>query len=387
MNEANVASNNQTAAAAAAFEPHMLELDSTKLSNLDIFGKKKFPREYNLIQRKIIFSTKLDYSSNKSNNRISNSTINKNNYLNTQDNLVLKLEREKKYLSNYKFFRDFLSSNFESTEIKTELFETKSLLENSKKLREEIEKYLNQSSLKEDQDFFLQKDKQEDIVGKNINNTNKSFRGDSNLNNINNNNNNKLSSLLQNFKLLKMKDKYDNSKQEDFFRFYSELDYPIDIYSMISNDNAMQNKFLYFHKKLTKSYYQEQFFSEYASEYNKPLKSKNSISPEIRMRIPVEYIDHFFKSRGNETFASLDAFMVKYDREHNVSLREKDLLENIYGILSKCDSSNFLSFLYSKNEEFRYIYDAFAHSNSSKSLEGLDLSGISNDSEIKVESK
>jgi len=376
------------------FEPHLYELDSTKMSNIEIFGKKKFTREYNIIQRKIIFSTKFDVPNNS---KLSNDNDSK-------------AEIEKKFYSNYKFFRDFLSSNFESNEIKTELSDIKNLLENSKKIREDIEKFVAQNS-KDDTDFFVDKSKKEEnsvshnnALNSNLNtpsnnNINKSFRTkdqaninffNSNLlnnnNENNNNNNNNINDILQNFKLLKIKENQEESKQEDFFRFYSELDNPVDANAILLNDNFAQNKFFSFHKKLSKFYHNEQFFIEFASEYNKPPKGNNSISPEIRMRMPVDNIDSIFKVRGKDTFANLDAFMLKYDREHKANLREKDLLENIYGILSKCDSSNFLSFLYSKNEDFKYIYDNFAKSNGNKTLEALELSVISNESEMKGES-
>jgi len=357
------------------FEPHLYELDQSKLSNLEILGKKKFHREYNVIQRKIIFCTKFDKSYNLSYSKKS-----------SEDSYF---DLEKNYYSNYKFFRDFLSSNFESKEIKNELFNIKSILDNSKKLREEIEKFINKNS-NEDVDFFLEKGaKEENIIKKTKfnNNVDTNFNQSNNLLKSSNKNEiNKQNKILQNFKLFKIKDDQGDTHQEDFFRFYSELDNPVDTNAIIQNDNISNNKFLNFHKKLLKFYYTEQFFTEFASEYNKNSKGTQSIAPEIRMRMPVEFIDNIFKPRGKDAYANLDAFMVKYDREHKASLREKDLLENIYGILSKCDNSNFLSFLYSKNDDFKYIYDNFAKSNTNKSLEVLELSGISNESEMKGES-
>ncbi len=201
---------------------------------------------------------------------------------------------------------------------------------------------------------------------------------------INNNNNNTI--LFDDFNLLKKKEIEENKKEETF-RFYSELDNPSDVYNILISDNNLQNKFTNFKKKLENAYHTEEFFSEYALEYNKPKKSNTSIPKDIRVKMPIEYVDSFFKSRGKDTFTNLDSFMVKYDREHKASIREKDLFENIYGILSKCDNSNFLSFLYSKNEDFKYIYDSFAKKNTKKTLEGLDLSNISNDSNMKIESK
>ncbi len=375
------------------FEPHLYELDQTKLSNIEIFGKKKFNREYDIIQRKIIFSTNFDIQNNT-----------KNSFINEP-----KPEIEKKYYSNYKFFRDYLYSNFECNEIKSELNEIKFLLENTKKIREDIDKYLSLNS-KDDSDFFVDKSKKDEnnlnnentslnsnlnkLSNTNINKTIKTKENSNNnffnlnlmINNNENNNNNNLIDILQNFKLLKIKENHEETKQEDFFRFYSELDNKVDSNAILLNDNIAQNKFFSFHKKLSKFYHTERFFVEFASEYNKPPKGNNSIAPEIRMRMPVDYIDSIFKVKGKDTFANLDAFMVKYDREHKANSREKDLLENIYGILSKCDSSNFLSFLYSKNQDFKYIYDDFAKSNINKTFDALELSGISNDSEIKGES-
>lgn len=335
----------------AIFEPHMLELDSNKLTNLDlILGKKKFQREYEIIERKIILSTKFNHNNNNTSEK---------NKINSP------AETEKKYYSDYKFFRNYLTSNFNFDEINADLSEVQILLESSKKMREDIEKYFSKKA-KNETDFFKSKDKDSFMQEKH-----KTVR-------IDNNN-------VEDFNLLKKKE-IDQNVKEETFRFYSELDNPSDVYSILISDNNLHNKFISFNKKLEKAYHMEEFFSEYALEYNKPEKSNTSIPKDIRVKIPIECVDSFFKSRGKETFSSLDSFMVKYDREHKNSLREKDLFENIYGILSKCDNSNFLSFLYSKNEDFKYIYDSFAKKNTRKTFEGLDLSNISNDSNMKGES-
>ena len=46
-------------------------------------------------------------------------------------------------------------------------------------------------------------------------------------------------------------------------------------------------------------------------------------------------------------------------KTQKITNKDRDLYENIYGILSKSNYINFMSFLYSKNELFKYIFDEF----------------------------
>jgi len=121
---------------------------------------------------------------------------------------------------------------------------------------------------------------------------------------------------------------------------------------------------LHYKKKLYKSHYKEEFLSNYTNQHVKGKSNNNSVnesfklSPEIKEKFPVEYLDMTFRSRDSDIFCGLTTFMSMYNTK-KLSNNERDLYENIYGILSKSNYVNFMSFLYSKNELFKYIFDEF----------------------------
>ena len=79
------------------------------------------------------------------------------------------------------------------------------------------------------------------------------------------------------------------------------------------------------------------------------------------MKLPVEYVDSIFRSRDNESFLQIDTFMSKYGKKPQITnFKEKNLYENIYSLFSDQTSTYFLSYLYSKNHLFKYIYDEFS---------------------------
>jgi hypothetical protein len=314
-------------------DAHLYEIDKEKLKTIyDVPKKRKF--QYEIVERKIIFA---------------------NDNKGLQSSIHSKEEIEKNYFSNYKFFREYLTTGFESEETKTEISEIKNLIENSKTIRENLMKHLNLG--KETTD---------------VSSNNYESRGSRKSSGIL-----QKSKFLNNFakmcKLLTIKNKETQPENSSVFKLYSELDNPSDIYSFSVNENFLSNKFLNFKKKLTQSYYKEEFFTNFAKNYHpsssgdinlkSSISSKNlteNLSPEIRVKIPVDYIDSIFRPRESEAFFNIDSFMSNYGTSHKAHLNEKDLYENVYGILSKCNHANFLSFLYSKNDLFKFIYDEFA---------------------------
>ena len=100
-------------------DTHKYEIDSEKLKKVYNFNSK-LDLQYEIINQKLIFSKE-------------------------KQNLgaLNKSEIENHYYSNYKFFREYLSTGFQGEEIKEEIHEIKKLIEYSKKLKESSEKYLN----------------------------------------------------------------------------------------------------------------------------------------------------------------------------------------------------------------------------------------------------
>ena len=78
------------------------------------------------------------------------------------------------------------------------------------------------------------------------------------------------------------------------------------------------------------------------------------------MKLPVDYIDSIFRSRDTESFMKIDTFMSKFSKKPQITnFKEKNLHESIYSLFSDQSSTYFLSYLYSKNVLFKYIYDEF----------------------------
>ena len=95
-------------------DAHLYEIDKEKLRKIyNITEKKK--KEYKVYERKII-------------------------YANTERSMIInKNEMQRSYFSNYKFFRDYLLSGYESDDIKIELSEIRNIIKASKNLRENIQ--------------------------------------------------------------------------------------------------------------------------------------------------------------------------------------------------------------------------------------------------------
>ena len=68
-------------------------------------------------------------------------------------------------------------------------------------------------------------------------------------------------------KLLQLKSDDNKAESTSVFKLYSELNNPSDIYSFSINENFLNNKLLNFKKNMTKSYYQEEFFCNFAKKF------------------------------------------------------------------------------------------------------------------------
>ena len=296
-------------------DTHKYEIDSEKLKKVYNFNSK-LDLQYEIINQKLIFSKE-------------------------KQNLgaLNKSEIENHYYSNYKFFREYLSTGFQGEEIKEEIHEIKKLIEYSKKLKESSEKYLN-------------KDKESNSPSRASTGKQSYFKN-----------------FIDICKLFAVKKEKENTiKKSQEFTLFTELKIPSDVFSLSTNENFLNHKLLNYKKKIHKSYYKEEFLSNYSNQHkvnknntlisNSGLAESFKLSPEIKEKFPIEYIDSMFKNRESELFCNLDSFMSLY-KTQKITNKDRDLYENIYGILSKSNYINFMSFLYSKNELFKYIFDEF----------------------------
>ena len=96
---------------------------------------------------------------------------------------------------------------------------------------------------------------------------------------------------------------------------------------------------------------------------NKIKDSLIKITPDnlklnIKDKFFSEFIDGLYDNRDNAYYFYIDSFFSKYNiTPYKVKNEEKDLYKQIYSILSKNNYLNFLSFLYTKNDLFKLIYD------------------------------
>lgn len=314
-------------------DAHLYEIDKEKLKNVYNFTQKK-KKVYKVYERKII-------------------------YANGESNVIVsKSEMEKSYFGDYKFFRDYLLSGYESDDIQIELNEIKSVLNLSKNLREKVQ---NKFKIVLDDDSHG--DSADEKKSGNIVHTKKSspsLKFGKNRKSKNNYPDN----FVKMCRLFTIKSSEEKVYNKPIFKLYSELNTPTDAFSQTMSENQINSNFVYYKKKLTKSYYLEEFLYEFAKNYYASTNDNipTTIDPlpkEIRQKFPIESIDSTFRARGSEAFSKIDSFMSKYGISQKSHLYERDLYENIYDILSKCNYANFLSFLYSKNDLFKYLYNEF----------------------------
>jgi hypothetical protein len=264
-------------------DAHMYEIDKTKLK--DIYKNERIKKKYNIVEKKLIYRVENDNSN------------------------------EKKYFSNFRYFREYLSNGFDSHDITDEIKDIKELLKYSKSLRENLGKYYELEN--EDKKTYFSK-------------------------------------FIKMCKLLTLKDEKAEERNTTGFKIYSELEKPSDIYSFTLNENALNNHLINTKRLLTEGYNNEIQLHNFAKNY----KSSSGVL-EVKKSLQNEYINSIFRSRDDEAFCNIDSFMSTYGISQRVNLHEKDLYENIYTILSRCKYMNFLSFLYSKNDIFKFVYDDF----------------------------
>ena len=322
-------------------DAHLYEIDKEKLRKIyNITEKKK--KEYKVYERKII-------------------------YANTERSMIInKNEMERSYFSNYKFFRDYLLSGYESDDIKIELSEIRNIIKASKNLRENIQSQYKLGII--DETNLENEDKSaDDKKSGNKSDVEKRKATQAKIKFCAGKKQQK-AGVIENFakmcRLFTIKPAEEKRDMKPVFKLFSELNTPTDAFSQTMNENHLNNKFHYYKKKLTKSYYLEEFMFEFAKNYYPSTKENQGtiiepIHKEIRQKFPIESLESTFRQRGNDAFHPIETFMTKYGISQKSHLYERDLYENIYDILSKCNYANFLSFLYSKNDLFKYLYNEF----------------------------
>ena len=185
--------------------------------------------------------------------------------------------------------------------------------------------------------------------------------------------------FLKKCSLLKKKEKSNEEiEKKSKFQIYSDLEKESDEYNAaFINLNKLNLQYYEQKQKILKVFNREY---ELVNFINKVKDGLIKITPDtlnikVKDKFSSEIIDGLFDGRDLDYYYPIDSFFNKYKMTFfKVKDEERDLYEHIYSILSKNNYMNFLSFLYSKNSLFKFIYNKFADKNTTK--ENLTLEGM-----------
>ena len=310
---------------------------------------------YNIVEKKTIFYKKIENSDE------------------------IEIDSTKEYYSNYKSFREYLSTGKNYNYTINELQKVKSLLTFSKQLRTEISNKFNIPLPNDDNDksIRLPSEKTEEDLTNFFNLSNLNFnsnpKGQKRVSAIFNrvkqaNNKNFIEKCI----LLKEKKKdFEDKENKYMFRLFSKFEKDSDIYNFPKFNGFNNNIFYNQNRKLSKLYYLENKFINIADLKNRNLpsliQSKLNIDGLSKTKISkFPYIQAFFYGRDIDYFKEMDNFVgiYRYNSLQNKN-NEKELFNSLYDVLTRCNSdcSNFMRYLYSKSNMFKYIYDIFTIEN------------------------
>lgn len=305
------------------------EIDKKKLKHFYCMkDRKKNP--YTIIQKKILFS--------------------KENCINSKD--------KRKQYSDYLTFRYLTTSGYEKEEMKNEIASGLTMLKYSQSLRKELMTTLNIQKL---------------LISLNTSsepNTIQQSNTNSNIKLIQS----KLKKAINTVKitdevfkkchLLKYKSQQDNiDLYKTEFKLYCHLEQQC-FESSMTQISKLNLHFFNQKEKILRAYNREKVLLDYIKQCNDEDKVKitvDNMNQEIKDQFSMEIIYSIYHPRENGFYYKYDSFMEYYTiTPAKVKNNERDLYDHIYSILFKCNYSNFLSFLYSKNNLFKFIYNEFS---------------------------
>ena len=272
-----------------------------------------------------------------------------------KDTVHKKLDKNKKF-SNYTIFRDLMQKELDIEDIKSDIEQVKLLLNKSENTRYKFYSY-----------FRL--DRADHIKSKD--NTNKFInirtKQGQNINSIKNNEALPYNDFLRKCIMLRRKrEDEDNKEKQKSFTIYSDFDVKstkFDAINFLVNKNKLSEKYYQQKQKLIKCYNREERFVN----FNKLIKQSviqeapDSLKENTKDKYSSNYFDSIYDKREETFYKKIDNFFAKYEiTNYKLKNEESDFYGKIYGILCKNNYLKFLSFLYSKNDIFKYIYDQFS---------------------------
>ena len=336
-------------------EAQKYEIDKKKI--VDFYGLKlKKERVYNVIKKDIAFEKESGFKT---------------------------IDTNKRY-SHYLVFRELLQKEFGIEDIKSDLEQVKLLINVSENTRNEFYRFFqfdkldyilnhdshnqSQTGTKLDGAYTVRNTKSEE-------NTRDKIKSDKFLD---------INDFIRKCKMLTRK--RDLKKDDDIlkkFKLFSELNLSSNKFeamdSYYSNKNKLNNKY-YLEKELLKKCFnrEERFIN-----YNQLIKdsSKNDVPDSLNFKTKdkysSEYLDYIFDKREEKIYEQIDHFFSKYNiTNFRLKNEEAEFFGKIYGILCKNNYMKFLSFLYSKNDIFKFIYDEFSDKDATISNFSLENSKI-----------
>ena len=289
------------------------------------------------------------------------------------------IDKNKKY-SNYSTFRELLQKEIDIEDIKSDIEETKLLMNLSENTRYKFYSY-----------FRL--DRADFIKTNETNNKFINIRKSPEKKNSVNNEVIPMNDFLRKCIMLRRKrEEDDNQEKPKIFTIFSDLNIQstkFDAMNFLVNKNKLSEKYYQQKQKLIRCYNREDQFIN----YNKLIKQSviqetpDSINKNTKDKYSSKYFDYIYDKREESHYEKIDKFFSKYEiTNYKLKNEESDFYGKIYGILCKNNYLKFLSYLYSKNEIFKFIYDLFSDKDATNVDYSLDES-TSEDDKFKLGGK
>ena len=266
----------------------------------------------------------------------------------------IKIEHSKQY-SNYLVFREIFQKEIDNNEIKYEMEEIKALINLSENTRDEFYRYFHLDRA----DALLYGDT---ITPISTDNKSKSIKYKKPE---------KITSVSDFIKKCKMlRRKRDGEDEEDkglAFKVFSDLNIPSNKFeamdSVIGRKNKLNIKYYQQKQKLLRCFNREERFVNYSSLVKECYikETPDLLKKNTKDKYSSLFFDVIYDKREEAHYETIDAFFSKYNIcSFKLKEEEKDFYGKIYGILCKNNYMKFLSYLYTKNPLFKFIYDEFS---------------------------
>ena len=302
------------------------------------------------------------------------------------------IDPNKKY-SNYMVFRELLQKQYDIEDIKSEIEEVKLLVNFSENTRDDFYRFFH----------FDRADYIHNAEGQTPTQIGIGMKGDAIYSPKNSDESRKrpindiflsVNDFIRKCKMMRRKREEDDNKDKTkVFKMYSDLNMPSNKFaamdSYYSNKNKLNNKYYLEKESLIKCFNREERFINFnhliKESYIK--EAPDSLNLKTKDKYSSYYFDLIFDKREESYYGHIDRFFSKYNiSSFKLKNEEADFYGKIYGILCKNNYMKFLSYLYSKNELFKFIYDEFSDKDATISNFSLE-SSLASHVQTKLEGK